>query len=70
MEQIKNLNDLAKKRGESLAQMALRWVLRDEEVTSVLIGASKPSQIIENLKIINKIPLTDEELREIDNISL
>lgn len=47
LEQIKDLNDLALKRGESLAQMALRWVLKDEEITSVLIGASKPSQIIE-----------------------
>lgn len=70
LEQIKNLNDLAKERGESLAQMALRWVLKDEEITSVLIGASKPSQIIENLKIINKMPLTDDELRKIDDISL
>ncbi|MEI0603636.1 aldo/keto reductase [Brachyspira alvinipulli] len=70
LEQIVNLNNLAKERGESLAQMALRWVLKDEEVTSVLIGASKPSQIIENLKILNKSILTDEELRNIDNISL
>ncbi|WP_028328829.1 aldo/keto reductase [Brachyspira alvinipulli] len=70
LEQIVKLNKLAEQRGESLAQMALRWVLRDEEVTSVLIGASKPSQIIENLKILNKSILTDEELRNIDNISL
>ena len=70
LEQIVKLNNLARERGESLAQMALRWVLRDEEVTSVLIGASKPSQIIENLKILNKSILTDEELRNIDNISL
>ena len=70
LEQIVNLNNLAKERGESLAQMALRWVLKDEEVTSVLIGASKPSQIIENLKILNKSILTDDELRNIDNISL
>ncbi len=70
LEQIVKLNNLAKERGESLAQMALRWVLKDEEVTSVLIGASKPSQIIENLKILNKSILTDEELRNIDNISL
>ena len=70
LEQIVKLNNLARERGESLAQMALRWVLRDEEVTSVLIGASKPSQIIENLKILNKFILTDEELRNIDNISL
>ena len=70
LEKINNLNDLAKERGESLAQMALRWVLKDEEITSVLIGASKPEQIIENLKIINKMPLTDDELRNIDDFSL
>ena len=70
LEQMKELNDLALKRGETLAQMALRWVLKDEEVTSVLIGASKPSQILENLKIINKNDLSDEELRKIDDISL
>lgn len=70
LEQIKALNDLALKRGESLAQMALRWVLKDEEITSVLIGASKPSQIIENLKIINKMDLIDEEIRIIDDITL
>ena len=70
LNQIKNLNDLAKERGESLAQMALRWVLKDEEITNVLIGASKPSQILENLKIINKMPITDDELRKIDDFSL
>ncbi len=70
MKQIKNLNNLAKERGETLAQMSLRWVLRDEEITNVLIGASKSSQIIENLKIINKMPLTDEELKIIDDLSL
>lgn len=70
LEQITKLNKLAKTRGESLAQMALRWVLKDEEITSVLIGASKPSQIIENLKIINKMDLTDRELKIIDDISL
>uniref|UniRef100_UPI003F4C58A4 aldo/keto reductase n=1 Tax=Brachyspira catarrhinii TaxID=2528966 RepID=UPI003F4C58A4 len=70
LSQIEQLNNLAKERGESLAQMALRWVLKDEEITSVLIGASKPSQILENLKIINKMPITDDELRKIDDISL
>ena len=70
LRQIKELNDLAKERGETLAQMALRWVLKDEEITSVLIGASKPSQIIENLKIINKNNLTDLELKKIDDITL
>ncbi|MEI0561178.1 aldo/keto reductase [Brachyspira pilosicoli] len=70
LRQIKELNELAKDRGETLAQMALRWVLKDEEITSVLIGASKPSQIIENLKIINKNNLTDLELKKIDDITL
>lgn len=70
LRQIKELNDLSKERGETLAQMALRWVLKDEEITSVLIGASKPSQIIENLKIINKNNLTDLELKKIDDITL
>ncbi len=70
LRQIKELNDLAKERGETLAQMALRWVLKDEEITSVLIGASKPSQIIENLKIINKNNLTDLELKKIYDITL
>lgn len=70
LKQIKELNDLAKERGETLAQMALRWVLKDEDITSVLIGASKPSQIIENLKIINKNNLTDLELKKIDDITL
>ena len=70
LSQIEQLNNLAKERGESLAQMALRWVLKDEEITSVLIGASKPSQILENLKIINKMPITDDELRKIDDFSL
>ncbi|WP_297285299.1 aldo/keto reductase [uncultured Brachyspira sp.] len=70
LRQIKELNDLAKERGETLAQMALRWVLKDEDITSVLIGASKPSQIIENLKIINKNNLTDLELKKIDDITL
>ncbi|WP_157149996.1 aldo/keto reductase [Brachyspira sp. SAP_772] len=70
LRQIKELNDLAKERGETLAQMALRWVLKDEEITSVLIGASKPSQIIENLQIINKNNLTDFELKKIDDITL
>lgn len=67
--QITALNELAKSRGQSLAQMALSWILRDGEVTSVLIGASKPEQILENLKIIGHTSFTEEELRAIDAIS-
>ncbi len=67
---IKALNSLAKERGESLAQMALAWVLRRKEVTSVLVGASKPSQIIDNLGAMSSAPFSAEELAEIDRISL
>ena len=67
--QITALNELAKNRGQTLAQMALSWVLRDGEVTSVLIGASKPEQIRENLEIVGHTSFTEEELRAIDAIS-
>lgn len=66
--QIKALNDLAAERGQSLAQMALSWVLRDGAVTSVLAGASKPEQILDNLKIVDRTPFTEEELKKIDEI--
>ena len=69
MEQIQQLSDIAKERGQSLAQMALSWVLRDGEVTSVLIGASKPEQLLENLKAIRNIDFSHKELKEIDRIS-
>ncbi|AQS06793.1 L-glyceraldehyde 3-phosphate reductase [Clostridium beijerinckii] len=69
LEQIRRLNNIALNRGQTLAQMALSWVLKDSEVTSVLIGASKPSQIIENAGIVHNIGFTDEELRMIDEIS-
>lgn len=67
--QIRALNEIAQKRGETLAQMALAWVLKDEEITSVLIGASKSSQIIENSKIIASAKFSEEEIRQIDKIS-
>lgn len=68
--QIRALNDLATERGQSLAEMALAWVLRDGIVTSVLIGASKPSQIIENIKALKNTHFTEEELKKIDKIAL
>lgn len=67
---IRALNAIARDRGESLAQMALAWVLRREEVTSVLVGASKPAQILDNLGAINAATLTEEELLAIDEIAL
>ena len=68
-EQIRRLNDLAAQRGEKLADMALGWLLQHKEVTSVLIGASKPQQILDNVKAIHCAPFTAEELRLIDEIS-
>ena len=70
LEQIKKLNALAEKRGQTLAEMALAWILRDGIVTSVLIGASKPSQILDNIKALENTRFTDEELKLIDEISL
>ena len=68
IDQIKKLNDIAAKRGETLAQMALKWVVKDDDVTSVLVGASKPQQILENLKVMEGTGFSEEELRMIDEI--
>ena len=65
---ISRLNDLALSRGQSLAQMALQWVLRDDVVTSALIGASRPQQIIENIQALRGPSFTEDELRLIDSI--
>lgn len=67
-EKILKLNDIAAQRGESLARMALKWVLKDSAVTSVLIGASKPQQILENLKVLGSADFTEEELARIDAV--
>lgn len=68
LQKIARLNEIAIRRGQSLTQMALSWVLRDPVVTSALIGASKPEQILENVKAIENLRFTEEELREIDAI--
>jgi L-glyceraldehyde 3-phosphate reductase len=65
---IRQLNELAKLRGQSLAQMSLSWILKDHEITSVLIGASRPSQIEENIKIIGHTDFTETELAQIEAI--
>jgi L-glyceraldehyde 3-phosphate reductase len=70
LKQIAALNALAEKRGQSLAEMALAWDLAHPEVTSVVIGASKPSQIEENVHALQKATFTAEELRAIDDIAL
>ena len=70
LEQIKRLNELALSRGQTLAQMALAWVLRDGIVTGVLVGASRPEQILDNIKATENTVFTEEELRLIDEISI
>ena len=63
---IRALKAIADRRGQKLHQMALQWALRDPVVTSALIGASRPEQILDNLEILNAPPLTREELQQID----
>ena len=67
---IRGLSEIAKRRGQTLAEMALSWILKDGEVTSVLIGASKPSQILDNIKATDNTSFTKEELEKIDRFSL
>jgi L-glyceraldehyde 3-phosphate reductase len=66
--QIKRLNDIAKDRGQTLAQMALAWLLKDSRVTSVLIGASRPEQLADSLKCLDNIEFSKEELDKIESI--
>lgn len=68
LEKVKQLNDIAKTREQSLAQMAIAWLLKDERITSVLVGASSPEQILENVKSIHHLEFSNEELRAIADI--
>ena len=68
IEKMKQLNKIAEARNQTLAQMALAWVLKDERITSVILGASKPSQVIDAIKATNNTNFTKEELQKIDDI--
>ncbi len=68
MQQILALNEIAKERDQTLAQMALSWILKDDDITSVLIGASRPAQIEDCVKCIENTQFTEEELRRIDDL--
>ena len=70
IDKVRALNEIAQARGQSLAQMAITWVLRQQSVTSALIGASRPQQILDNLAALSAAPLTVEELQGIDAICL
>lgn len=68
LNKVRRLNEVAKERGQSLTQMALSWILRDGKVTSVLVGASRPEQLLENIKALDNIIFTEEELARIEEI--
>lgn len=70
LQQIRELNELAAQRGQTLSQMALAWILRDGIVTSVLAGASRPEQILDNIRALQNTTFTEEELARIDACSL
>ena len=70
LKKVRVLSEIAKERNQTLAEMALAWVLKDGIVNSVLIGASKPSQILDNIKAIENTSFTSDELERIDKISL
>ncbi|QBE62561.1 L-glyceraldehyde 3-phosphate reductase [Pseudoduganella lutea] len=69
LRRVRGLNDIARTRGQSLAQMALAWVLRDPRITSTLIGASNSAQIRENIAALDKLAFSDDELRAIDALA-
>ena len=66
---VRALNDIASGRGQTLAQLALSWALRDERVTSVLIGASSVAQLDDNLAAVQNLTFTSEELAKIDELA-
>ena len=70
LQKIEKLDKIAQERGQTLSQMALAWLYCKEGITSVLIGASKPAQIVENVKMTENLHFTEEELAEIDRIVL
>jgi L-glyceraldehyde 3-phosphate reductase len=66
LKRVRALNEIAKERGQTLAQMAIAWVLRDKRVTSALIGARNVEQLNNSLDVVKKLQFTDTELSEID----
>lgn len=68
LSKVHALNELAQKRGQSLAQMALAWILRDGDITSVLIGASRPAQILDNVRMIENLEFNEGERVQIEEI--
>jgi len=70
VERARALNEIARARGQSLAQLAIAWVLRDERVTSALLGASSVAQLEQNVAALERLELDDDELAEIDRYAV
>ncbi|UOB19304.1 L-glyceraldehyde 3-phosphate reductase [Abyssalbus ytuae] len=68
LDKVKKLNAIAEERGQSLAQMAIAWILKDERVTTVLVGVSKPEQLTDNVNTLKNLTFTENELKEIEKI--
>ena len=68
IEKVRKLNDLAIERNQTLAQMALAWLLKDDRITSVLVGASKPSQLLDSIKCLDNLSFSKDELKAIEKI--
>ena len=68
LRRVRALNEIAKERGQSLAQMALAWILRDGDITSVLIGASRASQVMDNVGMLENVQFSAEERMRIERI--
>lgn len=68
LKKVRQLDELANRRGQSLAQMALTWVVKDPRITSVIIGASKPEQVEDSLRCMHSAPFSSEELQQIESI--
>lgn len=65
---VQQLNEVAQQRGQTLAEMALAWNLREPEIASVIIGASRPQQLVDNVKALDNLSFSAEELTKIDDI--
>jgi L-glyceraldehyde 3-phosphate reductase len=70
LDRVRSLNEIARRRGQKLAQLALQWALRDSRVTSAVIGASSVEQLDTNLDALDFPPLTDDELTDIDRYAV
>lgn len=68
LEKVRRLNDIAESRGQSLAQMAIAWLLKDERVTSVLVGVSRVSQLLDNIAALDQLEFDEDTLRKIEEV--